>query len=42
MAIKSIGKIVFYESLDQGKITDMLSGSDTIVFEVERRYVGVS
>ena len=42
MAIKSIGKIVFYESLDQGKITDMLSGSDTIVFEVERRYVGDS
>jgi hypothetical protein len=38
MATKVIGKIVLYEALDQDKITDLLAGSDTIVFEVQRQY----
>lgn len=39
MAIKSIGKIVLYEPLTQDKIDALLAGSDTIIFEIERRYV---
>lgn len=39
MAIKSIGKIVLYEPLTQDKIDALLSSSDTIIFEIERRYV---
>lgn len=38
MATKVIGKIILYEPLDQDKITDLLAGSDTIVFEVQRQY----
>lgn len=38
MATKVIGKIVLYEPLDQNKITDLLAGPDTIVFEVQRQY----
>lgn len=39
MAIKSIGKIVLYEPLTQDKIDALLAGSDTVIFEIERRYV---
>jgi hypothetical protein len=39
MAIKSIGKIVLYEPLTQDKIDALLASSDTIIFEIERRYV---
>lgn len=38
MAIRTIGKIVLYESMNQDKIDAMLFSSDTIVFEIERRY----
>lgn len=38
MAIKSIGKIVLYEPMDNQKITELLAGSDTIIFEIERSY----
>jgi hypothetical protein len=39
MAIKSIGKIVLYEPLTQDNIDALLASSDTIIFEIERRYV---
>lgn len=39
MAIRSIGKIILYEPLNQGKIDDLLAGTDTVIFEIERRYV---
>lgn len=39
MAIKPIGKIVLYEPLNQDKIDALLAGTDTILLEVERRYV---
>lgn len=38
MAIKSIGKIVLYESLNQNKIDALLASDDTIILEIERRY----
>ncbi|MBF05031.1 MAG: hypothetical protein CMP76_17275 [Flavobacterium sp.] len=39
MAIRSIGKIVLYEPLDNDKITELLVGSDTIIFEIERPFL---
>lgn len=39
MAIKTIGRIILYEQLNQDKIDGLLAGPDTIAFEVERRYV---
>jgi hypothetical protein len=39
MAIKPIARIVLYEQLDQDKITALLAGTDTIAFEIERRYI---
>ncbi len=39
MAIKTIGRIVLYEPLNQDKIDELLASSDTIIFEIERRYV---
>jgi hypothetical protein len=38
MAIKSIGKITLYKSLTQAELTAMLSGTDIIVFEIEKAY----
>lgn len=38
MGIKSIGKIVLYEPLDQDKIDELLASSDTIIFEIERGF----
>lgn len=38
MAIRSIGKIVLYEPLNQDKIDALLVGADTIVLEIERAY----
>lgn len=38
MAIKSIGKIVLYEPLNQDKIDSLLASADTIVLEIERSY----
>jgi hypothetical protein len=35
---KVIGKIVLYEPMDQSKITDLLAGPDTVLFEIERQY----
>lgn len=39
MAIKPIGKLVLYEPLNHDKIDALLAGTDTILLEVERRYV---
>lgn len=39
MAIKPLARIVLYEQLNQDKITALLATSDTVVFEIERRYV---
>lgn len=38
MEIKSIGKITLYEHLDQDKIDLLLSGTNTIVLDIERQY----
>lgn len=38
MAIKSIGKIILYNSITQAEIDALLAGSDTIVFEIEKNY----
>lgn len=38
MAIRSIGKIVLYEPLNQDKIDTLLASADTIVLEIERSY----
>lgn len=39
MAIKSIGKIILYNSYTQDEIDALLSGTDTIVFEVEKTFL---
>lgn len=39
MAIKSIGKIILYNSYTQDEIDALLAGSDTIVFEVEKTFL---
>lgn len=38
MAIKSIGKITLYNSLTKDELTTLLSGTDIIVFEIEKAY----
>lgn len=39
MAIKTIGRIILYEQLSQDKLTTLLASADTIVLEIERRYI---
>lgn len=39
MAIRSIGKIILYNSTTQAEIDALLSGLDTIVFEIEKTYL---
>ena len=39
MAIKPIGKIVLYEPLNKYKIDALLAGTDTILLEIERKYI---
>lgn len=39
MAIKSIGKIILYNTTTQAEIDSLLAGDDTIVFEIEKTYL---
>lgn len=39
MAIKSIGKIILYNSYTQDEIDALLAGSDIIVFEIEKTFL---
>lgn len=39
MALKSIGKIILYQSITQSEIDSLLASSDTIVFEIEKTYL---
>lgn len=39
MATKVLGKIILYENLDQAKITELLAGSDIILFQIEQNFL---